>query len=341
MADDTPTNPPDAPKRRPLALSLLKLARPAQWSKSAFVIVGPAYGLREIVVETGRLDWARVIDVMVAVGIAALIFSLASSGCYVANDIADREADRAHPRKCRRPIACGDVSVKAAWSFAGVLFAVAGALLFLLPTPERWWVALAIALYVVNTMSYSAVLKHHVIADVMSLSFGFVLRVMAGCAAAAIEPSVWLLNVTFFLSMFLAFGKRLGERRTLGRVAIERGDTDDGRAIAHRRVQGRYTDVLLQMAVVVTAVTTLMTYALYVQSEGAAFVQGFNLLWLTILPATYGMLRCIVLLEEGVFDDPTELAVHDRGFQLAGLAFVAVTGGLMLWRLADPGASAP
>ena len=94
------------------------------------------------------------------------------------------------------------------------------------------------------------------------------------------------------------------------------------------------------MAVVVTAVTTLMTYALYVQSEGDAFVQGFNLLWLTILPATYGMLRCIVLLEEGVFDDPTELAVHDRGFQLAGMAFVAITGGLMLWRLALPG-SAP
>ncbi len=333
MADEHTTSPP---ADRPLALNLLKLARPAQWSKSAFVVVGPAYGLRDIMIHNGGLDWGAVIPVLISVAIAAMAFSLTSSGCYVVNDIADREADRAHPRKCRRPIASGQVAVGTARIYALVLFAVAASFIFLIPAPARWWVGAAILLYVINTISYSAVLKHHVIADVMSLSFGFVLRVMAGCAAAAIEPSVWLLNVTFFLSMFLAFGKRLGERRTLARVEAETAEAGT-RAVAHRKVQGRYTDVLLQMAVVVTAVTTLMTYALYVQSEGDAFVRGFNLLWLTILPATYGMLRCIVLLEEGVYDDPTELAVHDRGFQLAGLAFVAFTGGLMLWRLAEAG----
>lgn len=44
-----------------------------------------------------------------------------------------------------------------------------------------------------------------------------------------------------------------------------------------------------------------------------------------MLPATYALLRCIVLLERGEFDDPTELATADRPFQLAALIFAAVT----------------
>src|SRR5690606_16191438 len=119
--------------------------------------------------------------------------------------------------------------------------------------------------------------------DVISLASGFVLRVLGGCAAAMVVPSSWLLNCIFFLSMFLAFGKRLGERRTLGADAA-----------AARGVQSVYTDDLLRMSVVVTAVATLITYAGYVQAHEEDYRRGFNLLWLTMLPATYGLLRCIV-----------------------------------------------
>src|SRR5690606_21521931 len=126
--------------------------------------------------------------------------------------------------------------------------------------------------------------------------------------------------------MFLAFGKRLGERRTMGREAS-----------AARGVQSAYTDDLLRMAVVVTAVATLLTYATYTQSQddrframigvasdsvaavGAETATGFgmNLLWLTVLPATYGLLRCIVLLEQGRYDDPTVLVTKDRPMQVS------------------------
>ncbi len=58
---------------------------------------------------------------------------------------------------------------------------------------------------------------------------------------------------------------------------------------------------------------------------GDEYVSGFNLLWLSVLPASYGLLRCIVLLEAGRFDDPTELATHDRPFQIPGIIFVLVT----------------
>ncbi len=304
---------------RGLALSLLKLARPHQWSKSAFVLVGPFYSLAD----THR----PLAEVLLPATLAAAAFALASSSCYVVNDIFDAEADRLHPRKSRRPIAAGVVSTRIAWVFAAILLIASAVVVLLIPPAGeqnvRGLVGLTVGLYVANVTIYSVWIKHLVIADVMGLSLGFVLRVMGGCAAVAIAPTTWLLNCTFFLAMFLAFGKRLGERRSAGLAAAD-----------IRAVQAAYTDDMLRMAVVVTAVVTLLSYAGYVQAREeyykAAAAGGFNLLWLTVLPATFGLLRCMVLLERGAYDDPTELALRDRGFALAGLVFAVLTVWLVV-----------
>lgn len=307
------------PARPPLALSLLRLARPHQWAKSVFVYIGPVYAL--------TLPGVRWQDAMTRATICAVIFALASSACYVVNDLLDAEQDRAHPRKRNRPIASGAVTARQARIFAVALGALAAAGHFGLPAEARGWVALGTALYVVNVLAYSAWLKQIVIADVMSLSMGFVLRVLGGCAAAWVSPSVWLLNCTLFLAMFLAFGKRLGERRTLGAGAS-----------AARRVQGVYTDTFLEMAVVVTGMATLLGYTAYIAGQSEHFNYGFNLLWLTVLPATFALFRAIVLLDAGRFDDPTEMAMADRPFQVAALLFAALTAALLAWRvLGSPG----
>ena len=314
-------------QREQLWRALLRLARPKQWTKSAFVAVGPFFG------------GATGIDEIWGVLLAMTAFALASSGCYVINDLRDAEADRLHPRKRRRPIASGRVSPSTAKSYAIALWIAAGACVAAigpLLTPTH---ALALGgvltLYVLNVTAYSLRLKRVPVLDVLSLALGFVLRVLGGCAAVGITPSTWLLNVTLFLAMFLAFGKRLGERRTLG---------DD--ATAARAVQGVYTDELLRMMVVVTAVAMLLTYAGYVQDNETRFVWilgdrslgagdsprlGMNLLWLTVLPATFAVLRSIILLERGEYDDPTELATKDRQFQLAAAIFAALTAALVLW----------
>jgi decaprenyl-phosphate phosphoribosyltransferase len=187
------------------------------------------------------------------------------------------------------------------------------------PGNGRGLLGLCVAVYVLNVLAYSIRIKHMPVADTISLASGFVLRVLGGCAAAMVEPSSWLLNVTFFLSMFLALGKRLGERRTMGEDAPNA-----------RGVQAKYTDDLLRMAVVVTGVATLLSYSDYVRGQADKYTLGFNLLWLTMLPATYGLLRCILLVERGTYDDPTDLALRDRPFQLAGFLFVAITVGVML-----------
>lgn len=324
---DPPIQPQDPPttKRPPrsLAHGLFKLARPHQWAKSGFVLLGPMYGMADITLSPMRA--------MIAAFAAAASFALVSSACYAMNDILDAPRDLHHPRKKFRPVACGVVSPAQAWTFAGAIGIVGLGLLIAVGQPGMWWVAGAVIAYALNVTLYSVWLKRIRIADVLGLSIGFVLRVFGGCVAVGIWPSAWLLNVTLFLAMFLSFGKRLGERRAMG---------DDVGQI--RLVQRKYTLELLRMTVVVTGVATLLTYASYIQDQQdfIAFSQwfgpgidreipGLNLLWLTIIPATYGLLRCIVLLEQGTYDDPTELAFHDRPFQISAATFVLLTLGLV------------
>lgn len=320
---DTPFEMQEPAKGAALVRSLVRLARVKQWAKSGFALVGPFYAYPELI-DAGKAP----ADVILPALLAAAGFSFASSGCYAINDVVDREADRLHPRKRRRPIASGKVTPRTAVAFSVVMFLLSALCVVFMPGESRLWAGLCIGLYVANVFAYAFYFKQKVIADVIGLSLGFVLRVLGGCAAVMVEPTTWLLNVTLFLSMFLAFGKRLGERRTLAKA----GAGGQSGAQAHRAVQGRYTDTLLQLMVVVTAVGTLMTYAGYLQDNEATYLRGFNLMWLSILPATYGMLRCIVLLESGDYDDPTELAYRDRGFIVAAICFAIMTAALVIFR---------
>ncbi|MEX0876531.1 MAG: UbiA prenyltransferase family protein [Phycisphaerales bacterium] len=335
QADSTSPDAQPGPGSSPggVLTGLIRLARPHQWTKGVFVLIGPFFALAD-----GKLEGMPQDELMLAVGTTFLGFCLAASGCYIFNDLADVQRDRAHPRKKKRPLASGQVPVGIARIFGIGLLIASLACVLGVPGELRWWVLGLLILYIVNVMAYSAGLKHIVIVDVLSLSSGFVLRVLGGCAAVGITPSTWLLNATLFLSMFLAFGKRLGERRHMG---------SDEAATAARDVQQHYTDQMLRMFVVVTGVTTLLTYTGYVQSRHDEYVYNFvsrvgsdeafgmNLLWITVAPATLALLRTITLLMRGRYDDPTDLAMRDNMVRVAGLCFVA-TMVLVLWIQQNP-----
>ncbi len=320
---------PPQPASSGVARGLIKLMRLHQWSKGVFVLIGPFFAIAD-----GKLKTMPDAELVLALLCTFVGFGLAASGCYIFNDIADVERDRAHPRKRRRPLASGQVPIGTARVFAITILIASLASVLGVPAELRLWVLGLLVLYIINVMLYSGGLKHIVIVDVLCLSSGFVLRVLGGCAAVGITPSTWLLNATLFLSMFLAFGKRLGERRHLG---------GDEAAMAARDVQQHYSDQMLRMFVVVTGVATLLTYTVYVQSRHEDFMYifatrqgslgeafGFNLMWVTVAPATLALLRTITLLMRGRYDDPTELALRDNMVRLAGLVFVASTV-IVLW----------
>ena len=98
---------------RPVVLNLLLSTRPGQWTKNLLVFAGVLFGRK-------LFDPRAVADAFAAFA----IFCALSGAVYLFNDIADRDADRQHPLKRRRPIASGAVPLKLAGGAAALLGAV-------------------------------------------------------------------------------------------------------------------------------------------------------------------------------------------------------------------------
>ena len=94
--------------------ALIRLARPHQWVKNAFV-VAPLFFTPEAI--NGRN--------LILVALAVAVFCLLASAIYAFNDWCDREADRQHPSKRLRPIASGEVSPGAGLAFSAMLLLAA------------------------------------------------------------------------------------------------------------------------------------------------------------------------------------------------------------------------
>ena len=59
-------------------------------------------------------------------------FSFISSVVYIINDLRDKEKDKLHSKKCKRPIASGLISVPLALAVAAILIIISGVLLVLI-----------------------------------------------------------------------------------------------------------------------------------------------------------------------------------------------------------------
>ena len=291
---------------RSLALLLLFSLRPAQWSKNLVVFAGLLFGRR-------LLDGGAV---LAAIG-AFTVFCALSGVVYLVNDVADRESDRQHPLKARRPIASGALPVSVAIAAAIVLGAagLAGAV-----TIGRPFAAVAAA-YLMLQLAYSGPLKHIVIIDVLTIAIGFVLRAVAGAVAVNVEISHWLLVCTILLALFIALAKRRHEIVLLA----------DG-ATTHRPILGEYSAYLLDQMIGVVTASTLIAYVFYTISPET--VGKFQTRWLglTIPFPLYGIFRYLYLVHQrDGGGSPAELLLTDRPL-LTCVALWALTVALIIYR---------
>lgn len=173
----------------------LQLARPEQWIKNMFVFLPLFF--------SGR---ASFLPNMWSTLVAFISFSLMASAIYCINDVADRDTDRRHPRKCRRPIASGKVSIHGAIIFATMLIIGSTALTLVSGNPAS--LIMVLAIYLVINLLYTFKLKQVQVVDIFIIASGFVLRLLAGSAVCDITLSCWIVIVTFALAMFLAMAKR-------------------------------------------------------------------------------------------------------------------------------------
>jgi 4-hydroxybenzoate polyprenyltransferase len=288
------------PGRMPRLADLIRLARPHDWAKSVFVLLPVPFALRA---------GASLSLGTFALGVAA--FSLVASSVYVLNDLRDVEADRAHPKKRRRPIASGAVPPGAAAVWGLVL--LAGALALGVATGRRAVVAYLVVYVAINAF-YTLAGKRIPILDVFLIAAGFVLRVLVGCALVDAAPSNWLLTCSLWLALFLGFAKR-------------RSDFARGSGAEAGPVRIGYTAAFLDQAMGIAAGVTLVSYAIYSQ-EAAVFVKGRELAGMPFV--AFGLLHYLRLAHSDLVRvSPVEMAWSSRALQVCSLAWLVAT----LWSL--------
>ena len=220
---------------------LVRLMRPRQWIKNLLVFAPLLFSASFLRPES---------DARALIGFVA--FCLASSASYVLNDLMDVASDRLHPlKRLTRPIAAGWVSPGSAWILFGVLTA-----LTLCTFAFDTMTAVALVLYLLLNVAYSARLKHVPVLDLFVLSSGFVIRVYVGSTAIHVYLSFWMFITTLCLALYLAAGKRRQELVHLG--------------AASRSVLARYTVALLDYYALISAISAILFYGLFVATEKPA-----------------------------------------------------------------------
>jgi 4-hydroxybenzoate polyprenyltransferase len=138
-----------------------------------------------------------------------------------------------------------------------------------------------------------------------------VLRLVAGTYAVDVPPSSWIVLCTGLLALFLALGKR-------------RGDLERELATSRESLSG-YTVAYIDQALGMMGAATIVVYALFTVSEYAEARYDAPLLYLTTFPVTIGLLRYLqIVLVEGRYASPADIALRDRPLQLVGLIWLAM-----------------
>ena len=267
--------------------AFLRALRPHQWTKNLLVFAALLFSKHLFEAEP-----------FLRASLAFLAFCGLAGAVYLWNDVADIERDRLHPRKKLRPLAAGELSIRAATLGAISLVVLALSLSFWLDAR----LGLCAASYLGLNLAYSFGLKHVVILDVLAISLGFVLRALAGGYAIDVPVTEWLLVLALLLALFLALAKRRHEITSLSESAT-----------GHRAILAEYSPYLIdQMTSVVTA-SVVTAYAFYTLSPETVHKFGTAKLSWTLPLVLYGIFRYLYLVhQKDRGDSPTDMLLTDR-----------------------------
>jgi 4-hydroxybenzoate polyprenyltransferase len=282
----------------------IRALRPHQWAKNILVLV-PLLAAHRANDATALLQGL----------LATIAFCFCASSVYVINDLLDLEADRAHPRKSKRPFASGSLPLTAGFVLAPALLVVAVALAWILP----WKFQAVFATYYVLTLAYSFTLKGRVLVDTFVLACLYTLRIMGGAAAVSVPLSFWLLLFGMFLFLSLAFAKRFAELDAMRR--------------AHRlRAAGRGYVVddlpVLQSLGAAAGYLSVLVLALYINSPDiSALYRRPKFIWILCVLVLFWISRVWMKAQRGeMHDDPVVYALKDRVSLAIGLLAAAAVG---------------
>ena len=262
--------------------------RPVQWTKSLLIFLPLAFSVNERW-STPQMD---VLEELLRALAGGVIFCALAGAVYIINDIFDRERDSAHPRKRRRPIASGELPLAAAKTIAVTLLVASIAGSFLLGND----VGIVSVVFLSMNLGYSSLLKKLIIVDVMMVSAGYLLRVLAGAFIIGVSVSPWLYATIGLGALFIALGKRYSELKVAG-----------PNAASQRAVLGQYSQALLNQLITITSASCLVAYALY--TFEAENVPDDRSMMLTIPFVVFGLFRYLYLVNQTDEAESPELVI--------------------------------
>ena len=271
-----------------------KLMRPKQWAKNVFVFLPILFSFQ--VFHSHQVVRAL---------LAFCALCLASSAVYAFNDALDFEADRHHPKKKNRPVASGHILPLQAKFFSLSLLLCA---LFLASLLNLRLIVIVCAFIFLNAL-YSIILKKVPYIDICCIALGFVMRLLAGSAAIEVKTSYFLFATVFFLSLFMAAGKRGQELQEVHDSA--------------RHVLGFYSTAIIKYIEIASMVLCCSLYSAWVfltYQHGLFSAINFS----TIPLVVFGFCVYYQSLARGSYGDPTEIIYSSRMLQFVVVSYVIV-----------------
>lgn len=288
-------------------IPILMAMRPHQWLKNVLVFVP--------VLANHSLG----LDSLLQCLLAFLAFGLVASSGYVLNDLLDLGPDRAHIRKCKRPLASGRLQVPHGTALFPVLLILGLALSTLLSLSFLG----VIFFYFLMTLSYSLWLKRKVIVDICALAGLYTLRIVAGGVATGIPLSLWLLAFSMFFFFALAAVKRQAE-------LVHLKSTGQEKAVG--RGYGLEDLPIITQIATSSGLLSVLVLALYINTPDIREnYMSPTYLWGVCVLLMFWVTRMVFVTHRGMMnDDPMVFAVTDRTSQATFLAMLALAAGATL-----------
>lgn len=275
----------------------IHLLRPQEYVKNLFLFIPLFFGL--------LIDDMHIVS---KATVAFLSFCLVASAIYIINDLYDIEEDRIHLHKKNRPLASGKVGRGKAIALSAVLL-VAGLLLSHLSG-----ILLYAGSYILINVLYTVALKHISILDVNLIAVGFVIRVFAGGAIGGLQPTPWIVSITYLLALFLAFAKRRDDVHIYLTTSRKTRKVIDG-----------YNMEFLNAGIVISATMVIVFYVIYTVSPSIRTRFKTDILYLSTIFVVMGILRYLqITFLEQKSGSPTDIFFKDRFIQGAIVGWVAV-----------------
>lgn len=286
-------------QRPPLPVAMVRAMRPKQWTKNAVLLV-------PLIFARGVFAQGLLVHALSAV----FAFSLLASGVYVVNDWVDRDKDRLHPEKRKRPIAAGHLGFGSAMALVAICWGGAAAVGWYVGTPFLG----IMGGYLLLQVLYTGALKKLVILDVMAIALGFIVRVVAGAVAISVEVSNWLFLCTLLGAVFLGFAKRRAELSSL-----------EDSATAHRSNLADYSLPMIDQMMSISAASAILGYGLYTVAHETVTRVGSDRLKFTVPCVIYGVFRYLFLVHKrGAGGAPEKVLLGDLPLQADIALFFAI-----------------